>query len=212
MARRTDHSPEQLKQLTIDAVIQFMAQQPINQLSLRALAKTIGYSPGTLINLFNSYNNLLLQVSGFTLSQIGQQLSAALTNAPLDTKQPTASSHIVAIAKCYLHYAQQTPYQWQQVFEHRLDPDQQMPASHQQQITELFQLLEPLLAQLAPQASSIEITVASRTLWASVHGICVMSIEDKLFTPVTITSEDLIDSLVTNYLTNWVSQTRLAHR
>ena len=43
MARRTDHSPEQLKQLTIDAVIQFMAQQPINQLSLRALAKTIGY-------------------------------------------------------------------------------------------------------------------------------------------------------------------------
>jgi len=205
MARRKDHSPQQLSDLTIAAVISFMAQHPINQLSLRGLAKIVGYSPGTLLNLFGSYNKLLLQVSGFTLGQIQQQLAAEVSSSDTNNCHVNPADSIVAIANSYLKFAQQAPYQWQQVFEHRLDSGEEMPLIHQQQITELFQLIEPLLAQLAPQANANTVLIASRTLWASVHGICMMSIEDKLFTPTSITSDTLIDSLITHYLRDWVN-------
>jgi len=205
MARRKDHSPQQLTDLTIAAVISFMAQHPINQLSLRGLAKIVGYSPGTLLNLFGSYNKLLLQVSGFTLGQIQQQLAVEVTSTDTNNSPINPTDSIVAIANSYLNFAQQAPYQWQQVFEHRLDSGQEIPPLHQQQITELFQLIEPLLAQLAPLANANTILIASRTLWASVHGICMMSIEDKLFTPASVTSDTLINSLVTHYLKDWVS-------
>ena len=60
MARRKDHSPEELKALVIEAVLGFLQEQPAEKLSLRQLAKMVGYSPGTLINLFGSYAHLIL--------------------------------------------------------------------------------------------------------------------------------------------------------
>lgn len=199
MARRKDHTHQQLSDKTIASTIEFLQHQPISELSLRALAKTVGYSAGTLINLFKSYNLLLLAVSGHTLEQIHQQLNNDLTNANKDN----ANQLIISLALQYLKFASAHPYQWRQVFEHRLAPDQQINLPHQQKIDQLFCQVEPLLKLLVPQATELDIIKASRTLWASVHGICLMSIEDKLFAPSQVTSEALIESLINHYLTSW---------
>lgn len=59
MARRQDHTPAQLQQLTMETVLKLLQQQPASSLSLRQIARKVGYSPGTLINQFGSYSLLL---------------------------------------------------------------------------------------------------------------------------------------------------------
>lgn len=204
MARRKDHTPAELKLLTVKTVIEFLQHRPINQLSLRSLAKMIGYSPGTLINLFKSYNHLLLDVSGYTLLEIEQRLTKATRNLESTTAQQLIEIVLVT-ANQYSNFAVEHPYQWQQVFDHRLDDTQGIGPAHQQRIDALFAIIEAKILKLAPNASHIEVVRASRTLWASVHGICMMSLEDKLFSPVQISNGSLIESLVTNYLNSWLT-------
>ena len=70
MARRKDHTPEELKALVLGQVLEFLQHEPADNLSLRKLAKMVGYSPGTLLNLFGSYAHLILAANALTLDQI----------------------------------------------------------------------------------------------------------------------------------------------
>ncbi|POF51294.1 TetR-like C-terminal domain-containing protein, partial [Vibrio vulnificus] len=64
-------------------------------------------------------------------------------------------------------------------------------------------MLEALLQQLAPSRTPTEVLQASRVLWSGVHGITLLSVDDKFFSSEPIDGKELIDSLLTNYLTNW---------
>ncbi|MEZ9706723.1 TetR-like C-terminal domain-containing protein, partial [Vibrio breoganii] len=44
---------------------------------------------------------------------------------------------------------------------------------------------------------------ASRVLWSGVHGITLLSVDDKFFAAEPIDGKELINNLVSNYLTNW---------
>ena len=60
MARRNDHTREELIELALEQVKTFLADHSYRELSLRQVAAMIGYAPSTLVNLFGSYNLLLL--------------------------------------------------------------------------------------------------------------------------------------------------------
>ncbi len=197
MARRKDHSPQELKEQVITKVIQFLQQQPANELSLRKIAKMVGYSPGTLINLFGNYAYLLLAVNAVTLEQINQQLSDSMRSSQ------QAQQQLTLFAQQYLNFAQQHPFQWRLLFEHQLTDEQDLPQWQQQKIEHLFSLIDHCLEKLKPNANSKEIQQTSRTIWASVHGICALSIDDKLFHQHKIDSKEMINSLLEHYLTAW---------
>lgn len=200
MARRKDHSPEELQELVISSVLQFLQQQSAHALSLRQIAKMVGYSPGTLINLFGSYAHLLLAVNACTLDQISERLAQKLTSAAdLDAQQ-----QLRLFAEEYLLFAQQHTYQWRLVFEHRLD--EEVPDWQQNRINQLFALIELRLAKLAPHANPLELQQASRTIWASVHGICMLEVDNKIFASSDISGLSMIQSLINHYLAAWKDQ------
>jgi AcrR family transcriptional regulator len=207
MARRKDHSPEELKALIISSVLKYLQAQPANTLSLRQIAKMVSYSPGTLINLFGSYAHLLLAVNACTLDQISLRLKDKLSTVnSLDAQQ-----QLLLFAQEYLAFAQQHTFQWRLLFEHRLDDD--VPDWQQQRINQLFELIELHLSQLTPLAKPCELQLASRTIWASVHGICMLEVDNKIFASnsinkspvdeVTSIGESMIESLIKHYLTSW---------
>lgn len=74
MARRNDHSREELVEMTLNCVEEYLNTQPYHSLSLRKIAAMIGYVPSTLVNVFGSYNILLLHVVGRTLDDLRQQV------------------------------------------------------------------------------------------------------------------------------------------
>jgi AcrR family transcriptional regulator len=202
MARRKDHSPEELEALVIGSVLEYLKTQSANTLSLRQIAKRVGYSPGTLINLFGSYAHLLLAVNACTLDQISQRLEEKLATA----KSMDSQQQLLLFAQEYLAFAQQHTYQWRLLFEHRLD--EEVPDWQQNRINQLFHLIELRLSQLSPLAKPNELQQASRTIWASVHGICMLEVDNKIFAPanvdgLSISGAGMIDSLIKHYLTSW---------
>ena len=203
MARRKDHSPEELKALVMASVLEYLQTQSANTLSLRQIAKMVAYSPGTLINLFGSYAHLLLAVNACTLDQISQRLEKKLVAA----KALDAQQQLQLFAQEYLAFAQQHLFQWRLLFEHRLD--EEVPDWQQQRINQLFDIIERRLIELAPLAKPNQLQQASRTIWASVHGICMLEVDNKIFAAVDINfpvvnGESMIQSLINNYLASWI--------
>ena len=82
MVRRSIHSPEQLRELVIQSAREIIVKEGLSRLSAREIARKIGYSPGTLYNLFDNLNELLLQVQARTLDALDQRLSELQKYSP----------------------------------------------------------------------------------------------------------------------------------
>ncbi|TQP55084.1 TetR/AcrR family transcriptional regulator [Vibrio cholerae] len=196
MARRNDHTREELVALTLDRVKQFLDTHSYHELSLRKVATMIGYVPSTLVNVFGNYNLLLLRVVAQTLDELAQEAQQAVksTTYPKDA--------LYQLAYCYHDFAKKNPYRWQLIFEHNMNGEM-LPEWQAQRINNMTSMLEDLLKVIAPLRSEQEVLQASRVLWSGVHGITILSVDDKFFANEPIDGNALINNLLNHYLANW---------
>jgi len=68
MGRRSVHTPEELRELIIQAATEIVEQHGLEGLSAREVAKRIGYSPGTIYNVFENLDDLLLTIEARLLA------------------------------------------------------------------------------------------------------------------------------------------------
>lgn len=196
MARRNDHTREELISLTLDNVREFLDHNPHHDLSLRKVANMIGYVPSTLVNVFGNYNLLLLHAVAQTLDELKLEAS----NAIASTQDPEQA--LYQLAHCYHDFAQAHPYRWQLIFQHTMNGEE-LPKWQGERIDGMIGMLEQLMMVLAPDKSKDETIEASRVLWAGVHGITLLSVDDKFFTTTPIDGKALITNLISSYLKSW---------
>ncbi|KGY12025.1 TetR family transcriptional regulator [Vibrio tubiashii] len=196
MARRNDHTREELVTLTLNTVKDFLSENSYHELSLRKIATMIGYVPSTLVNVFGSYNLLLLHAVAQTLDELSNEAKQVVANS----EDPNAA--LYELAYCYHDFAQRHPYRWQLIFEHNMNGDT-LPEWQSERIDAMTGMLEQLLQVIAPQRSQSEVLKASRVLWSGVHGITLLSVDDKFFAAEPIDGKVLIENLLSNYLSNW---------
>lgn len=196
MARRNDHTREELITLTLDSVKNFLSDHSYHELSLRKIANMIGYVPSTLVNVFGNYNLLLLHVVAQTLDELASEAKSVVCECP-DSQQA-----LYELAYCYHDFAQKNPNRWQLIFEHKMNGEE-LPKWQSERIDNMTCMLESLLALIAPHRSKSEVLQASRVLWSGVHGITLLSVDDKFFAHEPIDGKQLIQNLLENYLNNW---------
>ncbi|MFD2180147.1 TetR/AcrR family transcriptional regulator [Veronia pacifica] len=196
MARRNDHSRDELVEMTLSAVEQFLSEKPHQELSLRKVAAMIGYVPSTLINVFGSYNLLLLHVVARTLDDMGETARVEIE------KCTNPEEGLSILAQLYLDYARKNPHRWQLVFQHSMN-GKELPKWHSERIDRMTGLIEKMLGQLSPNRDEKAVIEASRVLWAGVHGITLLSVDDKLFTDTPVDGDALIQNLLDGYLATW---------
>ena len=196
MARRNDHTREELVALTLNTVKDFLSEHPHHELSLRKIAGMIGYVPSTLVNIFGSYNLLLLQAVAQTVDELKQESLEAIKNA----KDPEQA--LYELAWCYHSFAQKNRYRWQLIFQHNMNGEN-LPEWQSERIDNMTGMLEGLMAQLAPERSREEVIEASRVLWAGVHGITLLSVDDMFYASTPVDGKLLIANLLENYLKSW---------
>ncbi len=196
MARRNDHTREELIALTLETVKTFLAEHSYHELSLRKLASMIGYVPSTLVNVFGNYNLLLLHAVAQTVDELAEEAKVATAG------QTDPQEALFQLAYCYHDFAQRHPYRWQLVFEHNMNGDQ-LPDWQAKRIDSMTGMLEHLLKIIAPQKSESDVLQASRVLWSGVHGITLLSVDDKFFSDEPVDGKELIHNLISNYLQSW---------
>jgi len=194
MARRNDHSREQIQQMAIAAATAILNEEGASQLSTRKVAAAIGYTVGTLYLVFRNLDELLLHVNAATLDELRQDiLSQADTHAQPQTQ-------IKAMAHAYLNYARANYARWSLLYSHRLPEGTVIPDWFEDKIRQIFFLVEAPLDLIQPGMSQKETVCATRVLWSGVHGVCELALNEKLSLGDEVAPEALIDSLVDNYL------------
>ncbi len=196
MARRNDHTREELIALTLNTVKTFLNHHSYHELSLRKIANMIGYVPSTLVNVFGNYNLLLLHVVAQTVDDLAKEAQK------VTSKQTDPSIALYELAYCYHDFAKKNPYRWQLIFEHNMNGEA-LPEWQATRIENMTSMLEGLLRMLGPTRSSSEVLKASRVLWSGVHGITLLSVDDKFFAAEPVNGKELIENLLSNYLRQW---------
>lgn len=196
MARRNDHTREELIALTLDTVKDFLSENSYHELSLRKVANMIGYVPSTLVNVFGNYNLLLLHAVAQTLDELAEEAKVVVSQSQ-DPKNA-----LYELAYCYHDFAQRHPHRWQLIFEHNMNGET-LPEWQAERIDNMTGMLEQLLQVLAPHRSSKEVLQASRVLWSGVHGITLLSVDDKFFAAEPVDGKELINNLLSHYIANW---------
>lgn len=200
MARRKEHTHEQIKQMAIVYVQEYLLIHSLESLSLRKIALEIGYVPSTLINIFGSYQYLLLAVSQETLMALQQQLIHAVTlHSQGNNKALDPLTHLIVMAKAYNDFAQRNVRCFRLVFELTLEESDPLPKTQSDVIQTLFDQIESLLVLLQPNLDVKSLEVLSRTLWGGIHGLTCLGLDGKLFT-----HHVGLDELLTNHVRSCV--------
>jgi len=176
MARRSDHSREDLERLSIDTARKIIIEDGQKALTARKLAEEIGYTPGTLYNVFGSMDGVVFKVNYETLEALETELLQSVQsnmNEPIEIK-------IKEMAKAYIDFSYKNKNLWLLIFDYTSPQGQRAPQWFKDKIENLFSGLENILEGNSVFKSDKEKKMAARTLWSSVHGICYMAQTDKI--------------------------------
>jgi AcrR family transcriptional regulator len=194
MARRSDHSRDEIREMALRAAEQILADEGFGALSTRRVASAIGYTAGTLYLVFRNLDDLILQVNAKTLDALQARMIEQTNLAPDGLDQ------VLAVARTYLRFALERPHRWTLVYEHRLPAEEPTPEWYLEKVSLVFQLLERMLRPVLEHCSEADISTAARVIWTGVHGIAVLTVSRRLHVVGTVSAEALMESLVVNYL------------
>ncbi len=193
MARRADHHREELHHLALAAARRIVAEGGFRAVTARNVAGAIGYSPGTLYNLFDNIDDLVVQLNGATLDA----LFTALRGAP-STGQP--GTDVAALCTRYLTFLNQNPNLCELLFEYSYAHGYVLPDWYRQKINQGLEILGAALSPIFPAWRDTEKSDAARTLWASLQGICSLSENGKLDVIGGRSRGAMTQSLATNFV------------
>lgn len=193
MGRRSVHTADELRELILEASTELIETNGLAGLSAREIARRIGYSPGTLYNIFENLDDLVLTIEGRLLDR----LSTVLSQLPA-TSSPT--DNVRQLAQAYIRFTHDNPKLWNLLFEHHLPPDRAVPPWYQQKLENLMARVEDALAPLMVDADAPTLRRSARVLWAGVHGITSLSTADKLAIISAESAAPMVDDLVGFYL------------
>ncbi len=197
MAKKNPIDPDQLKESFLSVAQKILEQEGRSALNARHLAQRVGYSVGTLYNVFKNMEDLIFHINANTMEGLKVFLLSAIekANSPKQLAKVIGSS--------YLEYARRNVHVWNLLFEYQVDRDENLPYWYQQKVKEVFHVVEGALEDLLSHLSMDrrKIRRATRTLWAGLHGICLLELNGKLATTGGESPILLWDSLFQNYLT-----------
>lgn len=172
MGRRSDHSRQELEALIVEEGARRLAESGLARFSAREVAKRIGYSVGTLYNVFGSYDGLMLAINARTLRLWTAHLRARLAQAGED--------RLAALVGGYFEFAQAQPHLWVAIYEHRMAGGGPAPDWYQAQAAELMAVVSGEIAAAlragGAEVASQDVASLARSLVATVHGHCVFAL------------------------------------
>ncbi len=164
MGRRSDHTREELRALFIGEGHAHLAQVGLAKFSGREVAKRVGYSVGTISNLFGSVDGLIVAINSRSFELWAQILRDRLESATDD--------RIAALVDGYFAFAEQSPELWSAIYAHRLPEGLDLPEEDKARRAGLTQIVEDEIRTVLPADTDADVVRLARSLVAVVHGHC----------------------------------------
>jgi len=178
MANQTDRHAA-LRTRLIDAAERTIAEKGLPALKARDLAREAGCAIGTIYNVFEHLDELVLCVGVRTLAMLDKALEAARSSSRHGSPED-AVAELVRLALAYLEFAAMHEVRWRALFEHRMSEARPLPDWFVEQQHVLFAQVEEPLVALLPELGREARHILARTLFSAVHGIVALGLEEKL--------------------------------
>lgn len=168
MGRRSDHSRAELERMIILEGHRQLAEVGFARFSAREVAKRIGYSIGTIYNVFGTHDRLILAINTRTFRLWADHLRARL--------EASDGDRIRTLVEGYFSFARENPNLWMAIYDHRLPPDVTMPPEYDEQRRVLTEIVAREIAAALPERRREEAPRLARSLIATVHGHCTFAL------------------------------------
>lgn len=191
MARRKDHTRDQIRDLILDAAWRIVETDGADGLTARRIGEEIGYAAGTIYNIFPSMTDIHLYINGRTLDLLYERLAlVARRGAGKET-----ASRLRIMARGYIAFSRDFRPFWTALFSGGLE---EKPAWYKRKIESMFGPLESIMVQSGFENARQD----AQILWSSVHGLVYLWSSGKL--PAAGRGkkvlEDMVDRLIDLYL------------
>jgi AcrR family transcriptional regulator len=145
-----------------------MAEVGFARFSAREVAKGIGYSIGTLYNVFGSFDGLVLAINARTLSLWAAHLRERLARPGED--------RIATLVHGYFDFAADNYNTWAALYDHRLPGGEAAPDWYQALAADLVGIVAGEIAAALPAEAQNKAPPLARSLIATVHGHCMFAL------------------------------------
>lgn len=190
MSKTLERRAKQLEDLIL-AAEKAISARGLAGLKSRELAAEIGVANGAVFNLVDDMDELVLRVGSRTLARLDSALSAAESNGT-----PSPAEALVRIAVAYCDFAAENPGLWRALFEHRMAAGKDVPEWAVEDQMNLFRHIYHPLAKCFPSWSKDELGITARSLFAAVHGMVSLGLEQKLIAVPVAALRDEIATIV----------------
>ena len=160
-------------------------------LSTRNLAHRIGYSSGTLYQVFQNRDDLVEQVNTETLAMLYDHCKAG----PADR---SVQGRLRQLANDFVSFANAHSREWDAIITYPFAPDHRASSAYQKQIDRLLDLLCDVISELYDPDQSERRLRDARLLWNSLYGIFALASAGRLNEDRS--HGDAVDDLIDMYL------------
>lgn len=196
MARRSEHSPQEIKEMVLSAAETIVIEDGLSALKVRKIAMEIGYTVGSIYMVFENMAELILHLKSRALDDLTNQLER------VDDSHGDVKQHIIELAKTYLQFAQHNSNRWQMIFTHTDSTVTATPEWYRHQSLRMFEKVEQVFVGLLPETDCVQARSSARALWCGVHGVCQLSLTEANGLGDE-EAENLVVVLVDNFLNGW---------
>lgn len=171
-------TPEQrsaLQQLILDAARELFVARGIEAVSMREIAKRVGYSPTTLYLYFQDKQHLLQTLCDHDFLTLAHELRAL-------EQEDNPLAQIKALCQSYSRYAQLYPNQYRLMFmtpKFNISKDTttlRHGNPEQDAYAYLLAMVESAHQQQVFHPEAGDSNLIAQTLWAGIHGVCSLQI------------------------------------
>jgi AcrR family transcriptional regulator len=191
MARRSDHSREELEELAVSKAVEIIDKKGMSAFGARGVAKAMGYTAGTLYHVFGDLDRFMLRVNARILDDWHEDLAKSLARTKKDPLR--------CLTQGYIDFARKHYNRWTALFEFRAAKPAPPPDWYASRLARLFGLVENAIM---PHSGGDRRRARrdAKVLWAGIHGICVLSLSGKLDIVGADKTEILVNALLDRYM------------
>jgi AcrR family transcriptional regulator len=187
---KRDFKRDTLKARLIAAAKTRIESSGLAILRARDVTEDAGCALGALYNVFEDLDGLILEVNAQTLAVLDADVEAATTGAG------DAGQRLRYLGQRYLAFALAHEKLWRALFELRLANERPLPDWILANQAKLLSHIAKPLAQLQPELNEQELMIRTRTMFAAVHGIVSLSLDNRFVSLATDTLPEEIDRFI----------------
>lgn len=166
-----------------------LSTEGLGALQARRVAQLAGCSVGAIYNVFPDLDELILRANTRTLAEFGEVAATAAAGFPAGAG---FAERLRAVARAYLAFTFANETRWRSLFDYRLTYRKPYPDFYRDAQRGAFaELHRALFGARAAEASP----VLTQTLWAAVHGVVSVGLDQRLGETSQADIEAQIDAL-----------------